>query len=199
MKLIDLLVKELPKRGGWPNDAKQAWQSSSDGEVYFDGFNDDRVRYRPELIYLPVSDNAYDRIQRCEYESALAASQQQAWSGEGLPPVGCDVEFILDTEKYSVNGNIPENGQAVNVVAHKVTTDDNPVAVVYWDDNGSGRAAAFIKQAFRPIRTEAERKRDAFIRVMQDEDLIGAYITNDEAGFIYDAISAGKIPGVKLE
>lgn len=35
MKLIDLLVKELQRRGGWPDGVSFAWQDE-DGEVRFD-------------------------------------------------------------------------------------------------------------------------------------------------------------------
>lgn len=34
MKLIDILVEELPKRGGWPKSAENATQDE-DGEVCF--------------------------------------------------------------------------------------------------------------------------------------------------------------------
>ena len=122
-------------------------------------------------------------------------SDQSVWDGEGLPPVGSDVEFTLYTDKYSAQGNIPENGQVVNVVAHKQTTDGNPVAVVYWDERGAGRAAAFIKAAFRPIRTEADRKREEVVDAILS---LGTSLTAATASIIYDAIAAGKIPGVEL-
>ena len=202
MKLIDLLVQELPKRGGWPQGVDNITQFPS-GELCYNGENGRCVNSNPGVYIEKHEDGdatnwAYGtQVTREQYEAAM---QQTAWNGDGLPPVGCDVEFILDTEKYSVNGIIPENGQTVNVVAHKVTTDDNLVAVVYWDDNGAGRAAAFIKQAFRPIRAEAERKRDDFAKSLADKSVMGDQWQMQIVGqAIYDAIAAGKIPGVKLE
>lgn len=35
MKLIDLLVQELPKRGGWPEGAESVVQDADDSEFYF--------------------------------------------------------------------------------------------------------------------------------------------------------------------
>lgn len=57
------------------------------------------------------------------------------------------------------------------------------------------------KDVFIPFRTEAERKRDAFINaVLDDMRVIPCDLSlRDEVAVIYDAIAAGKIPGVKLE
>lgn len=46
---------------------------------------------------------------------------------------------------------------------------------------------------FRPIRSEAERKRSDII------DALTNFTFRGDATDIYDAIAAGKIPGVKLE
>lgn len=35
MKLLDLLVQELPRRGGWPDNVACACQSVVDSEIYF--------------------------------------------------------------------------------------------------------------------------------------------------------------------
>ena len=150
----------------------------------------------------PIPREAYELIDAVEkaisdLKNPVSAdkAQQPMWDGEGLPPVGCDVEFTLDTDKYSVQGNVPENGQVVNVVAHKQTTDGNAVAVVYWDEHGAGRAAAFIKAAFRPLRTEAERKRDEFVSLVMGWM---HHATHAEIEFIFKNIEAGKIPGVEI-
>ena len=199
MTLLELLVKELPCRGGWPMGIEKISQSPIDGELYL--FKSCEILTGRGIYFFEVSDLCGIKVHKRQYEAAIAA-QQPAWNGEGLPPVGVDVEFILDTDKYSAQGNIPENGQTVSVVAHKVTTDGNEVAVVYWDDKGAGRGAAFIKQAFRPIRTEAERKREevaeSLIRFLDSKtDIDNVFRTSDVMGFI-DYVAAGKIPGVEI-
>jgi hypothetical protein len=208
MTLLELLVKglscawSLEADGAVQDKHGQIWFYKS-GKPYYTGIiwaadpksiAFDWVHCGPLLAR--SDDYATAIVTREQYEAAIAA-QQPVWNGEGLPPVGSDVEFTLDTDKYSVQGNIPENGQVVNVVAHKQTTDGNPVAVVYWDERGSGRAAAFIKAAFSPLRTEAERKREAEV----DEliDAITLTLTDIYASQRFmDAIESGKIPGVEL-
>lgn len=292
MKLIDILVEELPSHGGWPDGANYIAQDSEsstwtftgkpemdkDGEWMDEG---SKTGYLKRVGYLSESsDNQTAIITRHQYEAALAAKNTPTvkqwkytkgsekiffgapdwatiayeyigqpfftngfgkgfdfigpagkkmkrsstvhnmhchkitaqrepiteWNGEGLPPVGCEVEFTngpYRAERGEFSGIIPTEGQSVEVVAHKVTSDDNEVAVVYWDDSGAGRSACFVPECFRPLRTEADRKREAASKEM------ARHANNDyESGFaaglrnclsIYDAISAGKIPGVKLE
>ena len=94
MKLLDLLVKELPKRGGWPDGALNATQDK-DGEVCFSSgaipefghaaweggdwcgneFHTSRARDYDTAI-----------ITRDQYESALAASEGWIeWAGGDCP------------------------------------------------------------------------------------------------------------------
>lgn len=263
MKLIDLLVKELPRRGGWPEAANYVvqdydgtvkfsksidflhikageWCSNEDGDDWIYG---DRP-FEGNFIHHTI---AHDRnssiITRAQYEAALAASdgwiewhggdcpvdsdaivevkyrkpnqyqfnndlagdftwshdgidgdiiayrlQQpgidsranddrleqdlnecigasdaQAWYGVGLPPVGVKCEFThgpYSIEAGELTGITPKVGEVVEVVAHRLTSDNNPVAVVYWDDNGAGRFACFVEECFRQIRTEAEMARE---------------------------------------
>lgn len=87
----------------------------------------------------------------------------------------------------------------MEVVAHKTTTDGNDVAVCYWDEGGAGRSCCFVPESLKPLRTEAERKRDAAIQAMQREADEGNNWVYSEYEIIYDAIAAGKITGVKLD
>lgn len=55
---------------------------------------------------------------------------------------------------------------------------------------------------FRPLRTEADKKRDAAIEAIDwymPECILDTPNEFGHAKKIYDAIAAGKIPGVKLE
>lgn len=206
MKLIDLLVQELPKRGGWPDGKTHAWQDHNTEIRFAPSVNAD---FHPQhkILCEEYRDIGVDDITpehqiavtREQYEAALAASKAE-WNGEGLPPVGCDIYFYLDTDRYSTSGVIPNNGQMVSVLAHKITSAGNPVAVVYWDDNGAGRAAAFIKDAFRPIRSEADKKRDEAIESITSliEYRNGCH-AKALSKWIYEEIAAGKIHHIRID
>lgn len=199
MKLIDLLVQELPKRGGWPDGAEHCGVKDFNGDSitivfcfpkgYSDGF-DVPFQY---TVTIPVSVR-YDDVEtnccmiaRGLYESALAASQKPAWSGEGLPPVGCECECHVDEGViHCIVVGYDFDGKAVvmrNVPARKY----------FSIQANSGR--------IKPLRTEAERKRDIAIEaILSDMRTIPCNLDlRDEVAVIYDAIAAGKIPGVKLE
>lgn len=184
MKLIDLLVQELPKRGGWPEGVNEIRQDY-DGELMFYGRGNPRAR-----IYLPLSSDHRDiycrngdKVTKDRYESALAASQKPAWNGEGLPPVGAECEFKCATGEW---------------VAVEITAiARNGVCFVERGKNGENYVS--FSSELRPLRTEAERKRDAAIEAMQREADEGDNWIYSEYEIIYDAIAAGKIPGVKLD
>lgn len=83
MKLIDLLVKELPKRGGWPEGALNATQDK-DGEVCFSAGAVPEFGYAAwaggdwcgnEFYTIRASDYATAIVTREQYEASLAASK----------------------------------------------------------------------------------------------------------------------------
>lgn len=104
------------------------------------------------------------------------------WNGEDLPPVGCFCE-ITDPNGMLVYGQ----GESGEVIAHVENT-----AVIRM----SYGLGCFEAEFLRPLRTEAERKREEARKAMYAAMNI---IDGDIADAIYDAIAAGKIPGVKLE
>lgn len=215
MKLIDLLVQELPKRGGWPDFAEVAVQDS-DSQICFSSHsgvytNKEKTDWyggdwgsgdwRNPFIDILADDRHECIVTRKQYKAALAESQKPAWNGEGLPPVGAKVEFFINPKLGYRNDWIPDAGTEMEIVAHKTTTDGNDVAVCYWDEGGAGRSCCFVPESLKPLRTEAEKKRDAFINaVLDDMRVIPCDLSlRDEVAVIYDAIAAGKIPGVKLD
>lgn len=186
MKLIDLLVQELPKRDGWPDGVDEIGQDY-DGELMFYVRGNPRTR-----IYLPLSSDHRDiychngyKVTKDRYESALAASQKPAWCGEGLPPVGCECECHVD------EGVIHCIVVGYDFDVKAVVMRNVPARKYFSIQVNSGR--------IKPLRTEAERKRDAAIEAMQIEADEGNNWIYSEYEIIYDAIAAGKIPGVKLE
>lgn len=90
MKLIDLLVQELPKLGGWPDGVKMIEQNYH-GKL-FDGSEPSEPFLFTGEKFEMVDDWRQARVTREQYEAALAAAQQPVWDGEGLPPVGAEVE-----------------------------------------------------------------------------------------------------------
>ena len=172
MTLLELLRQELPKRGGWPEGVIKIHQDY-DGETWA-WLNHDSVERLFTLKQVAVNARKFNKketrenmVTRDQYESALAESQKSAWNGEGLPPVGADVEFTIGTYDIETDfdGILPAEGEIVEVIAHKTTSDGNDVAVVYWDDKGAGRSACFGPGCFRPLRTEAERAIDEMVRL----------------------------------
>lgn len=199
MKLIDLLVKELPKRGGWPDGAEYCHLTQYDRHCLTIVFSHSQVgtggnnpiTSREEMVFSGIGylgNTLYDcTVTYGQYESALAESQEPVWSGEGLPPVGMHCK-IVDHDGVLMYGQ----GESGEVIAHVENT-----AVIRM----SYGLGCFEARYLRPIRTEADKKRDAFINAVPDDmrTIPCDLSLRDEVAVIYDAIAAGKIPGVKLD
>lgn len=124
MKLIDLLVKELPRRGGWPEGALNATQDK-DGEVCFSAGAVPEFGYAAweggdwcgnEFHTITASDYATAIITREQYESALAASKAVAghngwiqWSGGECP---VDSDAIVEVKCRHPSSNQFNNDRA---------------------------------------------------------------------------------------
>lgn len=97
-----------------------------------------------------------------------------AWTGDGLPPVGCEA----DTPDGAVLIKGYYDGQ------------------VWYQRRHGGDVVQLIENAqLRPIRSEEDRAIDAMREIFKSK------IGTDESIYesLYDAIRDGKIPGVKLE
>ena len=195
MKLIDLLVQELPKRGGWPDDAEYCHLTQYDRHcltIVFShrqvGTGNNSTTSNEEMVFSGIGylgDTLYGCIVTAkEYESALSASQKPAWNGEGVPPVGCECEYISNGTSWGKVKVIGLDGEKIVI---------RPSGEIYYAITPSN------KDVFIPFRTEAERKRDAAINnILTIIDCNGVDPKNS-AIQIYDTIAAGKIPGVKLD
>lgn len=193
MKLIDLLVQELPKRGGWPDGAEYARVTGFGGEkilvdfIFPAAYN--KLSYSIGIIAChlidAVADVDYHMIRRDLYESALAASQKPAWDGEGLPPVGCECEVSVDGGRSWCTYRAINEKNGFRLIEIGNLTEE------FQNNNW----------IFRPLRTEAERKHEAVLESICAvlEMVTQDYKREDEAKLIYEAIAAGKIPGVKLD
>lgn len=108
------------------------------------------------------------------------------WNGEGLPPVGTKCELMDDSQS-----------SAWEQVTIKFYGD----AFAVWDAHGSEESNSLCHVRVRPIRSEAERRREKVTESINN--LIGNiedYPTwRDAVSGIYDAIAAGKIPHITLK
>lgn len=107
------------------------------------------------------------------------------WNGEGLPPVGCVCERSWAGDKW---------------LQCEIIFTGNEIVLVKLATREAAYRLSDVR--FRPIRSEAERKRDAAVEAI--DRYMPEFIPdtpNDyyNAKKIYDAIAAGKIPGVKLD
>lgn len=141
MKLIDLLVQELPNRGGWPG-------SQYEGEV----MKIDNIRWSYTEGCYPTAYMNGEAVRKSEYEAALAASKQHEWPGEGLPPAGCECEWQDRNTKHWTKVSVVYASEWVTVIRECKITDPVELAIDNYGDED--------RRQFRPIRTEAERKRD---------------------------------------
>lgn len=196
MKLIDLLVQELPKRGGWPEGAEYCHLTQYDRHCLTIVFSHKQVGTvnnpiisSEEMVFSGIGylgNTLYDcTVTAGQYKSALAASKKPAWNGEGLPPVGCECEV-------SVNGGR-------SWCTYMAINEKNGVRLIEVGD----LTEEFQNNnwIFRPLRTESERKHEAVLESICAvlEMVAQDYKREDEAKLIYEAIAAGKIPGVKLD
>lgn len=190
MKLIDILVQELPKRGGWPEDVEEVWQDYNRLMRPLGWFHDELCDDHRRQHH-----DADVKINRKQYEAALAASKPE-WDGEGLPPVGAEVECVcneLPNElKEKLLGHILYSGEYTILKTYKTNNQHHvPVESVFKTKSWT----------IIPIRSEADKKRDEAIesiKAMLMYDYGDDPRLND-AVILYDAIAAGKIPHIRID
>lgn len=178
MKLIDLLVRELPKRGGWPGD-------NAPGFYLFLESNNITFEFDFDCAYFKNQHG--DTVNRAQYETARA-SQNVEWDGVGLPPVGCECEMNLkchgDTYWKKINVLWADNDEIFYEIIGK--------GVKQYHSNVSNT------HSFRPICSEADNIRKETIDLMDKrfKEVLAAGSTEAMAIFatVYDTIAAGKIP-----
>lgn len=195
MKLIDMLINAFEITGGWPQGIDAISQEQHGlirGYVNVNGHLYMYPLYMLQLSYGLAEDYETAIITREQYEVALAASQKVEWDGNGLPPVGCEFEY----------GTHRTKAKCLAIGHHMVFASKGNL------DDEEGDYEEFMIDAqieFHPIRSEADKKRDEAI-----EKMIEAYFKAppiDEPNEydrlamnqLYSAISAGKIPGVRIE
>lgn len=160
------------------------------------GTDSDIIAYRlhkPQEAAQPKADEEAD-LNECIGQDAAPV-----WNGEGLPPVGCECEWQDKNTKQWQPVKVVYSSEWITVIReiNKEKGDDLvEIAIENYGDD------ARIK--FRPIRSEAERKRDIAIQSMNSvwREIAGKEVNGKLLSIyevIYDAIAAGKIPGAKLD
>ena len=201
MKLIEILISELPKRGGWPETASTATQDS-DGEICFssggkheyctaswkggewtgDGFMAEHaIDYERSIITREQYEAALKK--KLEVIAERQPITEPSWDGSGLPPVGCECEM-----QDAVGEFIP-----VDIIAN------HDGFAFGWNYDRHAVYFSDKRCEFRPIRSEADKKRDDALLAMNIAVNEGDAGVEGGLEAIYEAIAAGKIPGVKLE
>lgn len=193
MTLLEVLIKKLPECDGWPKDAARCiYHEHKEGATFYDA-EGAMVKNGVGFIDLCIPDVRRDEVTREQYEAALAASNPE-WDGEGLPPVGC--EFLFGT--HHTKAKCIAVGRDVIFAS-----TGNP-------DEKDGFYEEFVisihHSKFRPIRSEADKKRDEAVKEMIEliDSLVGeranpVHGKKAVAEKFYESIAAGKIPHIRID
>ncbi|HHA1718970.1 TPA: hypothetical protein ACOEGC_004668 [Enterobacter kobei] len=200
MKLIDILVQELPKRGGWIKGHYQCAQDKNGEVCFYTKGKIHLVRYGmwsipgdseathdgESRVVTSLADDYAETIVTCdEYESALAASKPE-WSGNGLPPVGMEIEYKFTKVNYRTDFS---RGKVLAYGMHNVFME-------HWSSKNE-----FIqpldKIEFRPIRSEEDKKRDEIIEALKE--WLGHAHGLYDLMQIYHLLNNGKIPHIRID
>lgn len=110
MKLIDLLVKELPKSGGWPSEAVIAIYFSHKKGVTFYDKDGMGIKNGVSFICMDIHGVRREEVTREEFEAAIAKNDGWIeWGGGGCPvPQGTivDVRYRCGKENHHVKAGI---------------------------------------------------------------------------------------------
>ena len=118
------------------------------------------------------------------YRLRKSEHQKPEWDGEGLPPVGCEC---------MVRGEIGDDGwYECKVIAH--TFFDGYNCAVFQTES---TVSCSSEGNFRPIRSEADKKRDEIIGALK-EGLGHAHGLYDLMQ-IYHLLNNGKIPHIRID
>lgn len=191
---------DVKHRYGAVSENQQAWPKghkegdvivnplSNAGQAFWRHENSvmDIIAYRlhqPQEAAQPKADEE-DDLNEC-----IGQATAPLWNGEGLPPVGCECEYSLNGGKTWWKCKIDYIVGTQGVVMLCDTFE----GVQYVQFSSYSDALKF-----RPTRSEAEQKRDAAKNAIAE--LCRSSASNGHsADLIYDAIAAGKIPGLRLE
>lgn len=156
MTLLELLRRELPKRGGWPEGVRYITQdngfSTYKGTIC--GYNSlpefnsriwvsDKPSRHADVVIMRTDDIADD------HATAIVTREQYGWDGTGLPPVGVECEVSVDGGRsWCTYKAINEKNGARLIEIGNFTEE-------FQNNNW----------IFHPLRTEAERAIDEMVQL----------------------------------
>ena len=191
MKLIDILVRELPKLGGWPGGAVECVRFVDEATIDFydehGNWPDDcSITYGPiarAICITPTEPCQRETVKFSEYEAALAASKTE-WDGAFPIPAGTEVEVHFEGDDSRV------------WTQFRVEYMRGEIVVLY--DYRIDNVDAYNNKTlnFRPIHSEADKKRDEIIEALR-EGLGHAHGLFDIMQ-IYHLLNNGKIPHIRI-
>lgn len=181
--IVDVKFKKGYVQSGYPA-GEYSWEHNWQGSNI--------IAYR---LHQPQEVAQTEAEQEADLNECIGQNPVTTWSGGGLPPVGCECE-------YSLNGGVTWWKCKIDYIVGTqgvVMLCDTFEGVQYVQFSSYGNLLKF-----RPIRSEAERKRSEAVQALCDAGG-GNGKVDEVAGYgscwydVYDAIAAGKIPGVKLD
>ena len=183
-------IVDVKLRNGRTEYAQKALSTEAYASYPFwrnDGTGGDIIAYR---LHQPQEVEQAEADDEADLNECIGQDAAPVWNGEGLPPVGVECEYSWAGEPWA-------SGVIRYISKHTIIIETQA------DSTGDTECAYHPTDIkLRPFRTEADRKRDEAVEAI--DRYMPEFIPdtpNDyyNAKKIYDAIAAGKIPGVKLE
>lgn len=140
---------------------------------------------RPMLLYM--QENKELELSK---NAAIAAGKPE-WNGEGLPPVGCECEFKANDGGWGIGTVLCVGKSRIFWLCH---------------EDGDEYTSEVNPQEFRPIRSEADKKRDevtqSILDILNDYDFELVHIRSDQkriATDIVERITSGIVPHIRID
>lgn len=192
MKLVDILARELKV---WPDQYYQIYQDSggyligtlSNGDL--EDFDMDDLPFDPVTIAWDGNNAvieraewqaAVDALNQSELDAVLAKNEQLAaaraeripvWNGEGLPPVGLDVEIKRGNCTW-IDGDEWQIGKTATVMASFLNSRDIKMASVQFP---GGHCECILARCLSPIRTAEQVAAEE--REAEDNEVMSRYMS----------------------
>lgn len=185
MKLVDILARELKV---WPEGASKLTQSFAGMVFYQDsaqqivplGRMEISNDLRDEYVTRAEWQSAVDALNQSELDAVLAKNEQlaaaraeriQAWNGEGLPPVGLDVEIKRGNCTW-IDGDEWQIGKTATVMAYFLNSRDIEMASVQFP---GGHCECILARCLSPIRTAEQVAAEE--REAEDNEVMSRYMS----------------------
>lgn len=184
--VVDVKLEKGYVQSGYPAGEyswEHIWQGSNIIAYRLHKPNEaERVRASAWSAYAGIT----EADDEADLNECIGQDAAPVWNGEGvIPPVGYVCERSWAGDEW---------------LSCEILFASNQIVVVKLKESGIEDAYNIGDVTFRPIRSEAERKRDEAVAQLNNFVAMGKFaLDKDLACAVYDAIAAGKIPGVKLD